>query len=63
MHGIRRYASIAVVFFLVLHCIVELYLWFRSMHIKIPNPILLHEGHPLAYTTRVGGNGQFTTAI
>ena len=27
------------------------------------NPNLLHEGYSLAYPTRVGGNGQFTTAI
>ena len=49
-----------------LFCIITsyLYLWFHSMHIKIFNPnILLHEGHSLAYTTRVGGNGQFTTVI
>jgi hypothetical protein len=36
IHGIRRYASIAVVFFLALHCIINIvsYLWFHSMHIK-----------------------------
>ena len=57
-------ASIAVVFFLALHCIIASYLWSRSMHVNISNPnILLHEGHSLAYTTSIGGNGQFTTAI
>ena len=57
-----HYASIAVVFFLALHRIIVSCLWFHSMHI-IFNPNLLHEGHSLAYTTCVGGNGKFTTAI
>ena len=61
MHEIHRYASIAAVFFLALHhCIVSMAP--LNAH-QIHNPNLLHEGHSLAYTTRVRGNGQFTTAI
>ena len=61
MHEIHRYASIAAVSFLALHhCIVSMVP--LNAH-QIYNPNLLHEGHSLAYTTRVGWNGQFTTAI
>jgi hypothetical protein len=63
MHGIRRYASIAVVFFLCIalhHCIVSMV---PLNDMNVPNNLLLHEGHSLAYTTRLGGNGEFTTAI
>lgn len=61
MHGIRRYASIAVVFFLAsLHRIYGSTQCTSKYLILI---FLLHEGHSLAYTTSVGGNGQFSTAI
>ena len=59
MHGVRLYASIAVVSFLH-HGIVSMFP--LNAH-KIFNPNLSHEGHSFAYTTRVGGIGQFTTAI